>query len=139
VPMPALYSHRMIKTFSKEERLCSKKLIDQLFHRGSSFIVYPFRYVFQPIESTGTPYPVQAIISVSKRRFKRAHDRNRIKRLMREVYRLQKSELLYTQINQSSLNLLLAIQYVGKEELPYDLLYNKMTKGLTQLVNEISS
>ena len=137
--MPALYSHRMIKTFSKEERLCSKKLIDQLFHSSSSFIVYPFRFVYQKVDATGTPYPVQAILSVSKRRFKRAHDRNRIKRLMREVYRLQKSEHLYVHLQQSSLNLLLAIQYVGKEELPYELLYNKMNKGLTQLVNEISS
>ena len=137
--IPALISHRMIKTFSKEERLCSKKLIDQLFHSSSSFIVYPFRYVYQPIEDTGTPYPVQVIISVSKRRFKRAHDRNRIKRLTREVYRLQKSEYLYTHLQQSSLNLLLAVQYVGKAELAYDVLFAKMNKGLTQLVNELSS
>ncbi len=127
----------MIKTFSKEERLCSKSLIDQLFHSSSSFIVYPFRYVYQTIEDTCTSFPVQVIISVSKRRFKRAHDRNRIKRLMREVYRQQKSELLYTQLQQRSLNLLLAVQYVGKEELPYDVLFTKMSKGLKQLVNEV--
>lgn len=129
----------MIKTFSKEERLCSKKLIDQLFHGGSSFIVYPFRYVYLPISDTGTSFPVQVILSVSKRRFKRAHDRNRIKRLMREVYRLQKSEYLYTHLQQRSVNLLLAIQYVGKEELTYDVLFAKMNKGLTQLMNGVSS
>ena len=127
----------MIKTFSKEERLCSKSLIDKLFHSSSSFIVYPFRYVYQTIEDTGTSFPVQVILSVSKRRFKRAHDRNRIKRLMREVYRQQKSELLYTHLQQRSLNLLLAVQYVGKEELPYAVLFTKMNKGLKQLVNEV--
>lgn len=123
----------MKKTFKKEERLCSKRAIDTLFNSGSSFVIYPFRvvYSFTPSDS----FEVQVILSVSKRRFKRAHDRNRIKRLMREVYRLQKGEVLYPSIEEKSLNLHLAIQYIAKEELPYKLLDEKMLKVLNQLKN----
>ena len=127
----------MKKTFKKEERLCSKRKIDSLFHSGSSFIVYPFRVVYLPNEDIKPENPVQVIISVSKRRFKRAHDRNRIKRLMREVYRMQKQELLYDQCMTSSVHLNLAIQYVGKEIFDYELLYSKMGKTLKQLSDAI--
>lgn len=121
----------MRKTFSKEERLCSKRSIDSLFHNGSSFVVYPFRvvYSFYPTEH----FEAKVILSVTKRRFKRAHDRNRIKRLMREVYRLQKNELLYPALLEKSLNIDFAIQYVAKEELPYSFLFEKMNKVLQQL------
>lgn len=129
----------MKKTFTKEERLCNKRKIDSLFHSGSSFVVYPFRLVYLVGKQQSTPSAVQAILSVSKRRFKRAHDRNRIKRLMREVYRLQKNELLYQQVYRQSISLDVAIQYVGKEELDYQLLFVKMNKALKQLSHEISS
>ncbi|HLS37040.1 MAG TPA: ribonuclease P protein component [Sphingobacterium bovisgrunnientis] len=129
----------MRKTFTKEERLCSKRKIDSLFHRGSSFVVYPFRVVYLASPAQENLYPVQVILSVSKRRFKHAHDRNRIKRLIREVYRLQKNELLYEEVNKLSLNLDMAIQYVGKEELGFELLFTKMNKTLKQLVDAISA
>lgn len=58
---------------------------------------------------------------------------------MREVYRLQKAELLYEEISKLSLSLDLAIQYVGKEELSFELLFNKMNKTLKQLVHALSS
>jgi ribonuclease P protein component len=126
------------KTFKKEERLCSKSLIDKLFHSGSSFIVYPFRMVYKlDTDISITNRGVQVIISVAKKRFRRAHDRNRIKRLMREVYRLEKGTLLYPYIKSNDLTLLLAIQYVGKEELPFELLSSKMKKGIEQLVHEL--
>lgn len=128
----------MRKTFKKEERLCNKSLLSKLFHSGSSFVVYPFRMVYMDIPLERIKSPVNVVISVSKRRFKAANSRNRIKRLMREVYRLQKSTLLYPSMEAKSSGLLLAIQYVGKEELPYALLWNKMEKALTQLVNENS-
>jgi len=122
----------MRKTFSKEERLCSKKAIDALFHSGSSFIVYPYRVVY--FFSSSEVFEAKVIISVSKRRFKRAHDRNRIKRLMREAYRLQKSNVLYPFLMDKSLNLNFAIQYIAKEELSFKLLEEKMVKTLNQLV-----
>ena len=129
----------MRKTFTKEERLCSKSKIDSLFHGGSSFIIYPFRVVYLARPAISSAHPVLVLLSVSKRRFKRAHDRNRIKRLMREVYRLQKNELLYDEVMKYDLNLDLAIQYVGKEELSFELLFTKMNKTLKQLAYAISS
>lgn len=121
----------MRKKFRKEERLCSKRDIDSLFHSGSSFIVYPFRVVYKAFDQDISQ--VKVILSVSKRKFRRAHDRNRIKRLMREVYRLQKEDLLLGFLN-SSKSLNFAIQYVANEELSFELLSKKMTKLLSQLM-----
>ena len=126
----------MSYTFAKEERLCSKRLIESLFRNGSSFVVYPYRVVFLYIESTPeNTVPLQCVISVSKRRFRKAVDRNAIKRRMREVYRLQKSDL-YCFLREHSLHLLVAFQYVGKEKEPYALLYQRMGKVLAELKDE---
>lgn len=121
----------MKKTFKKEERLCSKSTINALFHGGSSFVVYPFRVVYLFIPATS--FDVKVIISVSKRRFKKAHDRNRIRRLMCEAYRLQKADILYPALRTNNVNLQFAIQYIAKEELPFQLIEQKMSKLLLQL------
>jgi ribonuclease P protein component len=128
----------MIKnTFKKEERLCSKRLIDSLFHSGSSFVVYPFRVVFLKTELPLASH-VQIILSVPKRRFKHAVSRNRIKRKMRECYRLQKNTTLLPVIAENSLNLVLAIQYIANEELPSQIMFSKMQLALAKIVDEIS-
>src|SRR5690606_1256158 len=123
-------------TFKKEERLCSKRSIDDLFHNGSSFVVYPFRVVYRfTTTNPDNAVPVECILSVSKRRFRKAVDRNRLKRQMREVYRLQKSDL-YDFLQQHSLHLRVALQYVGKVKEPYAMLYQRMGKVLTELKDE---
>lgn len=78
-------------TFSRQERLKSRKIIGRLFTEGKSFIAYPLRAVWTPLDNppADTP-PVQLAISVPKRFFKTAVARNRIKRLIREAYRLHK-------------------------------------------------
>jgi ribonuclease P protein component len=103
-----------MNTFTKEERLCSKKSIDLLFKNGSSFLLYPFRVSFL-LTVTPHKFPVQVVINASKKRYKRAVDRNLIKRRIREAYRLQKHLQLYSSIPESEELLLLSIQFVGKQ------------------------
>jgi ribonuclease P protein component len=124
-------------TFRKEERLCNKKLIDELFHGGSSFLCYPFKvsWLFKDFEGQ---FPVQIVFSVPKRRFNQAVDRNLIKRRAREAYRLHKQEHLYNLLNTSGKKIVLSLAYIGKEIAPYDLVEKKMLKLLKQLSAEIS-
>ena len=111
-------------TFKKEERLCSKKLLDELFRNGSSFLLYPFRVTYK---SAVLPEDVlvQIVISVPKRRFKRAHDRNLIKRRVREAYRLHKAILLYPHLTINR-QLILGISYVGKDIVDYQFIEKKL-------------
>ena len=77
-------------TFRKHEKLKSRKLIGKLFEEGKSVKKFPLRLVYLQTEHTSDS-KIQAGFSVPKRNFKRAVDRNRIKRLMREAYRLNQS------------------------------------------------
>ena len=78
-------------TLGKDERLKRRKIIEQLFSKGKDMHVYPFRVHYMP--GTEPANPLQAGFTVSSRHFKKSVDRNRIKRLMREAWRLQKNAL----------------------------------------------
>ncbi|MBC7400807.1 MAG: ribonuclease P protein component [Mucilaginibacter sp.] len=123
-------------TFTKEERLCNKRLIDELFHNGSSFLCYPFKASWLLVTEP-QQVPVQIVFSVSKKRYKRAVARILIKRRMREVYRLSKQQQLYDQLNNADKRIILSVGYIGKEIAPYDLIEKKMLKLLTQLNTEL--
>lgn len=83
-------------TLSKEERLHLKRDVDALFASGSSFIAYPLRVVVNVLPyPEGSNAPRCAILAVAaKKYFRRANKRNRIKRLIRESYRLQKHDFI---------------------------------------------
>lgn len=124
-------------TLGKNERLKSRKAIEQLFKTGKSFSAFPFRviYILSTIGDEGKTNEkalLQAGFSVSSRNFKRAVDRNRIKRLMREAYRLQKNDLLQ-QISTAHKSLTVFFIYTGNEVPDYDLVFTKKTKALKQL------
>ena len=121
----------IMNTFKKEERLCSKKHLDLLFKNGSSFLLYPFRISFLSVSETHK-YPVQVVVNVAKKRFKRAVDRNLIKRRIKEAYRLQKQELLYAHLTHAN-HLLLSVQYIGKEINAYPLFEKKLALALQKL------
>ncbi|MDB4923688.1 ribonuclease P protein component [Mucilaginibacter sp.] len=123
-------------TFKKEERLCNKKLIDKLFHNGSSFLCYPFKASWLLVNEPAQ-FPVQILFSVSKRRYKHAVDRNLIKRRIREAYRLNKQKYLYDVLNSSNKKIVLSVGFIGKEIAEYDFAEKKMLKLLTQLCAEI--
>src|ERR1700712_2614012 len=124
-------------TFKKEERLCNKRLIDGLFHNGSSFLCYPFKASWLIVDEAEQTMPAQVLISVSKRRYKHAHDRNLVKRRTREAYRLQKQQYLYDVI--TGKQIVFSINYIGKQIEPYDLFEKKMLKLLKQLSAEVAA
>lgn len=98
-------------TFNKKEKLKSKKLIEQLFTEGKSVNAFPLRLVYLP-STFKDDMLFKTGVSVSKRNFKRAVDRNRIKRLMREAFRLHKAEYF----NNMSIPHAFMILYIGKEK-----------------------
>ena len=81
-----------IQTFSKQERLCRRDDFQKLFSEGKSFYCYPFKCIY--LWKEADCFSAKMAISASKKKFKHAVDRNKIKRLIRENYRLKK-ELLY--------------------------------------------
>jgi len=123
-------------TFTKEERLCNKKLIDELFHNGSSFLVYPFK-VSWLVTNEPQPFQAQVMFGVPKKRYKLAVDRNLLKRRMREAYRLNKQQLLYLPLQEAGRNIVFSIGYIGKEINTSDLITKKMLKLLNQLAEEV--
>jgi ribonuclease P protein component len=125
-------------TFKKEERLCNKRLIDKLFHNGSSFLCYPFKASWS-LNTEPQPYPVQILFSVSKKRYKRAVDRNLIKRYMRESYRLHKQQSLYNLLQAADKTIVLSVGYIGKEIAPYSVIEKKMLKLLDQLAEQLTA
>ena len=125
-----------IYTFTKEERLCNKKLIDQLFHNGSSFLCYPFRISWL-IATDPQLFPAQVLFSVPKKRYKNAVDRNLIKRRIREAYRLHKQQYLYSLLSDTGKNIVFSIGFIGKEIAPYDFIEKKILKLLNQLSEQI--
>lgn len=124
----------MRPTFRKAERLNSKKVIDRLFKKGSpetaSVFGYPFRVLVIREEENAGQLPA-VLISVSKRNFKKAVDRNLIKRRIREVYRLNKHLLLGDETPNPPAYL--AFVYVAKEILPFEELQKKMKFVLRQV------
>ena len=82
-------------TFNKNERLCSKKLIERLFAGGNkSFPTFPLRVVYMPLSSEENIADISILISVPKKRFKHTVKRNLVKRQIREAYRQHKYILL---------------------------------------------
>ena len=126
-----------MSSFKKEERLCNIKLIEKLYHTGSSFLVYPFRIIWLSSE-TNSEFPVQVLISVPKKKFKHAVDRNLLKRRIREIYRLHKSEDLFPFLNERSEKIVLAINYIGNEIAEYASMEKKFNAAMLRLKKNIA-
>jgi ribonuclease P protein component len=124
-------------SFRKEERLSREKHIQELFDKGSSFYLFPFKVFFRPHPDADHPVH-QVLISVSARNFKKAVDRNLIKRRMREAYRMQKHAL------PESPKLLVGLVYAHKEILVFDEIRQKLQPVLqriskSKLENDVQS
>lgn len=123
-------------TFTKGERLSAKSSIEGLFRGGSSFFNYPYRVVYLLVDKSDSLHPAQALVSVPKKKFRSAVARNRIKRKVKEAYRLQKNSLLYPHLNKEQQVLHVAFQYVANKDLPFDILAKGMEGVLKKLANE---
>lgn len=121
-------------TYSKQEKLKSRKALEQLFAKGKSFSVFPIKVFYTVTDDTAL---VQAGVGVSSRIFKKAHDRNKVKRLLREVYRTQKHPL-YTSIVAKQAQLNVFFLYIGKELPVFADLQIAMEKTLEKLIRKIS-
>lgn len=123
-------------TLKKEERLKRRKIIEQLFSEGRAVTAFPIRVQYKIVGQLTAP--LQAGFSVSSRNFKKAVDRNRIKRLMREAYRLQKNPLQEA-LQTKEQKLALFLIYTGKELPEYTLVYEKVEMVLRKLLQTIQA
>ena len=122
-------------TFAKDERLSSRKLIDALFMQGDSLMEHPFRLVWKIEEGVDENY-LQVAISVPKKRVPKAAHRNRIRRLVKEIFRKQK-EGLKKQLKKEQKKLTLMIIFLDKQAGNYQDLDNKISVTLERLQKEI--
>ena len=127
----------MLNTLHKTERLDKKKVIDKMFSGGArSFSVFPLRVVYLPVEELEAP--VSILVSVSKRRFKRAVKRNRVKRQIREAYRKNKS-LLVDELQRREQRLAVAFIYLSDELIATSELEEKMKIALARISEKLFS
>ena len=117
-------------TLNKSEILRHKKVIRELFKSGSSFSIYPIKIIFE-IKSEGQH---QVLFSVPLKKFKKAVERNKIRRRLKEAYRLNKHIL---NINDKA-KLNIAYIYISEQILPFNFLQDKMIESLKKLANKIS-
>ena len=119
----------------KAERLCGKKAIDALFAGtdSKSLSAYPIRIVFRPTEEAG----IRILVSVSKKRFRHAVDRNRVKRQLREAYRLNKHILASTE--QSTPGMDIAFIWLTDKHQPSDLIPRKMIMLLEKIAQSVQT
>ena len=126
----------MRQTFSKKEKLKSKKDIDLLFSKGKSLTAFPLKLIYVATEIEDFDMPFKVGVSVSKRLFKRAVDRNRIKRLLREAYRLNKQIIYEAETNKQYAMMFL---YLGKEMPDFKIVEERVVRLLTKYNNDISN
>ena len=124
-------------TFGEEERLKSNLSIQELLKHGKAVSRFPLKIYWGFSPDPCQKYPVRAAITVPKRKFKRAVDRNLMKRRIREAYRLNKN-MLYETLDQRNQKIQLIILLLSDEFIPYDQLEKEMHEILRQLVNKLS-
>ncbi|MEJ7682620.1 MAG: ribonuclease P protein component [Segetibacter sp.] len=121
-------------TYNKEERLKSRKLIEQLFSKGKNMSEFPVKVLYDFVEDISMP--LQAGVTTSSRKFKKAVERNRVKRILLETYRLQKLPLQQA-LEKQKLSLSTFFIYTGKDLPVYAEVYKKMGIILQKLESDV--
>lgn len=125
----------MALSFSKEEKLCSRKAIETLLKDGKPVFCFPYKVLWVKTQYE-QPFPVQIAFSVPKRRHKRANKRNTIKRRMREAFRHYKVPL-YKILTDKEVKIQILIVYIAPEVLKYDEMKPKFKNVLDQIAGQI--
>ena len=127
----------MANTLHKVERLDKKKIIEKMFAGGSrSFSVFPLRVVYLPVEELEADASI--LISVSKRRFKRAVKRNRVKRQIREAYRVNKHELLNILVERKC-RIAIAFIYLSDQLVESSIIEDRMRIALVRITEKMAA
>lgn len=116
--------------YRKADKLKSRKQIELVFKKGKTFMAFPLKIHWYADKSAHAV--LQAAVSVPSRHFKKAVDRNKIKRIMREAWRLNKNSLQQQTVDLHQ-NLSVFIVYVGNEVPQYDTLANKTETSINKL------
>ena len=123
-----------MEDFPKYERICKENEIQSLFEKGAGFSCYPYRvvYLFRPVGDK--PVTCRLLLSVSKKRFHHAFKRNRVKRLIRESWRKNKSKL-YEICTRDTISVDVALVYNATVIHSYETMLEKTKKAVVELIN----
>lgn len=120
-------------SFHKSERLCGEIRVGELFKNGKAYIAFPYRVVYSVAPFDPLLPRVQVLVNVPKKRHKRAVKRNRIKRLMRESYRLNK-DILLTKLDDTEFSVKIAFNYISDDVLEFEYLNKRMKLAFYKLL-----
>lgn len=126
-------------SLAKQDRLKSKKIIDSLFVDGSSQFTYPIKlsYKWLPLENNDY-LPLLFSVTVPKKKIRLAVNRNKIKRRIREAYRLHKFQIQESVTNGQNQQLVLMFIYITNEIVPYKVIEKSVSHILKKLANEVT-